>query len=138
MTGVIALALALAIAACGPRQADPPTLSPVAPPPPIDAPVMSMVTSIVVLDECPDAKHLDSKRTSREIQELIGPCTRVPGGGAHFSATLSPDGRVELASPSGDPGGGVVPTCVVQQLKQLRHKLALKSPCRFDVILDER
>lgn len=132
-----ATVLGVALVACGPRQADPPTAEPVAPPP-FDAPAMSMVTSIVVLDACPDAKRLDSKRTSREIQELIGPCKRIPGGAAHFSATLLPDGRVELASPSGDPAGGVVPTCVVQQLKQLRHKLALRSPCRFDVTLDER
>jgi len=99
---------------------------------------LNLVTSSVVVEACPDSKKLSSKRASREIEELVGPCTRVPGGAAHFSATLMPGGRVELASPTGDPDDGVVPTCVVQNAKQLKHKLALTNPCRFEVRLNER
>jgi hypothetical protein len=97
-----------------------------------------MTTIEVTIEACPNAKQLDSRRTTTEIQELVGPCTKVPGGAAHFSATLLPDGRVELASPSGDPNEGIVPTCLVQTQTQLRHKLRLTKPCKFDVKLEQR
>ena len=95
-------------------------------------------TSLMVVDACPQSKKIDPKRATKEIEELIGPCTTIPGGKAHFSATLLPDGRVELASPTGDPSRGVVPTCLLQSQSQLRHRLRLTKSCRFDVTLDER
>lgn len=101
-------------------------------------PGVSMVSSSVVVEACPDSPKMNSKQAAREIEELVGPCTKVPGGAAHFSATLLPGGRVELASPSGDPAAGVVPTCLVQTLGQLKHKVQLTSPCKFDVKLEER
>jgi hypothetical protein len=121
--------------------------TPARPPPkpkPKPAPVaeperpMSMVTSAVIVDACPDWKRIDPARAGKEIEELVGPCSKVPGGAAHFSATLEPGGRVELASPSGDPGAGTVPTCVVQTARQLKHRIRLRSPCKFDVKLEER
>ena len=124
----------LVVAACGPPA---PTTPPPPPPPPAARP-LSLVTSFVVLEECPNAKTLDTKRAQKEIEELVGPCTKVPGGVAHFSATLLPDGRVELASPAGDPEMGVVPTCLVQTQAQLRHKLRLTKPCKFDVRLEQQ
>jgi hypothetical protein len=99
---------------------------------------ISLVTSMVVVEAGPDSKHLDTKVANREIDELVGPCKKVPGGAAHFSATLMPGGRVELASPAGDPSEGVVPTCLVQNLSQLKHKLKLTKPCKFDVRLEQR
>jgi hypothetical protein len=96
------------------------------------------VTSVVVIDACPDSKKFDSKAANREIEELVGPCKKVPGGAAHFAAILLPGGQVELASPSGDVSEGVVPTCVLQQRKQLRHKLRLSKACKFDVKLEQR
>jgi hypothetical protein len=93
---------------------------------------------MVIVEACPDAKQLDTKRATREIEELLGPCKKVPGGAAHFSATLLPGGRVELASPSGDPTDGVVPTCVLRNATQLRHKLRLDKACKFDVVLEQR
>ena len=99
---------------------------------------ISMVTSAIVFDACPSSKQLNPKLAKKEIEELIGPCTTVPGGAAHFSATLLPGGRVELASPSGDPAMGVVPTCLMQTQKQLKHRLRLAKPCKFDVKLEER
>ena len=53
-------------------------------------------------------------------------------GAAHFSATLLPNGRVELGSPTGDPTMGMVPTCLLQNASQLKHKLRLKESCKFD------
>jgi hypothetical protein len=99
---------------------------------------ISLITSMVIVEACPDSKQLDSKLANREIEELLGPCKKVPGGAAHFSATLLPGGRVELASPSGDPIGGVVPTCVLRTATQLRHKLRLAKACKFDVKLEQR
>jgi hypothetical protein len=132
------------LAACSgaPKQPDPPP-----PPPPIDAAIdaepepalTNLVTSSVVVEACPDAKKLASAQARKEIAELVGPCTRVPGGAAHFSATLMPSGAIQLGSPTGgNPDEGVVPTCVVQTARQLKHKLSLASPCRFDVKLNER
>ena len=132
-----------ALAACSgaPKQTPPPPVV-------IDAGVdtvpdperMNMVTSSVVVEACPDAKKLASAQARKEIAELVGPCTKVHGGAAHFSATLMPDGSIRLASPTGDDpaGEGMVPTCVVQNAKQLKHKLTLTAPCRFDVALNER
>jgi len=99
---------------------------------------IAMVTSFVMVDACPEAKLLDTKAATREIDELVGPCKKVPTGSAHFSATLLPGGRVELASPSGEPTEGVVPTCLLQNAKQLKHKLRLKTACKFDVKLEQR
>lgn len=118
----------------------PPPVEP-PPPPPIDAPPaepISLVTSMVIVEACPDSKRLDSKLANREIDELVGPCKKVPGGNAHFSATLLPGGRVELASPSGDATEGVVPTCLLQNAAQLKHKLKLTKACKFDVKLEQR
>jgi len=93
---------------------------------------------MVIVEACPDSRQLDAKLANREIDELVGPCKKVPGGAAHFSATLMPGGRVELASPSGDPTEGIIPTCLVQSAGQLKHKLRLARACKFDVKLEER
>ena len=121
----------MALMACGHPAA------PAKPPPPPGR-AIALVTSFVVLEACPNAKTLDTRRAQLEIEELVGPCTKVPGGAAHFSATLMPGGQVELASPSGDPEMGIVPTCLVQTQAQLRHKLRLAKPCKFDVRLEQR
>lgn len=99
---------------------------------------ISLVTSMVIVEKCPDSKRLDTQLANKEIDELVGPCKKVPGGAAHFSATLLPGGRVELASPAGDPSEGVVPTCLVQNAGQLKHKLKLTKACKFDVKLEQR
>jgi hypothetical protein len=131
----LAVLACFAMGSCTPKP--PPAKPPVTPEEPPGR-QRSMVTSFVVVNECPDSPKMSSKQAAKEIDELVGPCTSVPGGGAHFSAILLPDGRVELASPAGDPSAGVVPTCVVQTATQLRHKVKLKSPCKFDVKLEER
>jgi hypothetical protein len=114
----------------------PPPPPPKQEPPPSDP--ISLVTSMVIVEACPDSHRLDTKLANREIDELVGPCKKIPGGNAHFSATLLPGGRVELASPSGDTSEGIVPTCIMQHATQLRHKLKLAKACRFDVKLEQR
>ena len=132
---VLAVLAWLATASCAHKPAASSTST--GPPGPAERP-RSMVTSSVVLDACPDSPRMSAKQAAREIDELVGPCTTIPGGAAHFAAILLPDGRIELASPTGDPAEGVVPTCVVQTAAQLRHKLKLKGACKFDVKLEER
>jgi hypothetical protein len=128
--------LLLGLIAC--HHATPPPPPP--PPPPMPPPTrsMSIVTSMVVVDACPGSKKLDRKAATKEIEALVGPCQKVPGGAAHFSATLLPNGGVELASPSGDQDEGIVPTCVLESKAAFHHKLHVAQPCRFDVKLEER
>ena len=135
--GILAI---VAVAGCWRASAPIAQTEKSASPPPDAAPSepISLVTSMVVVEACPDARRLDSKLANREIEELLGPCKKVPGGAAHFAATLLPGGRVELASPAGDPTEGVVPTCLVQHVGQLRHKLRLTRACKFDVKLEQR
>lgn len=120
--------------ALGCQHASPP------PPPPMTPPTrsVSIVTSMVVVEACPVSKKLDQKAATKEIEQLVNPCTKVPGGAAHFSATLMPDGRVELGSPEGKFDEGVVPTCVLHSKAAFRHRLRIEKPCRFDVQLEER
>jgi hypothetical protein len=136
------LAIAVVVTGCWRGSTPVAQNDPGNPPPPDAAAVpsepISLVTSMVVVGACPDSRRLDTRVANREIDELLGPCKKVPGGAAHFSATLLPGGRVELASPAGDPTEGVVPTCIVQHLGQLKHKLRLTKPCTFDVRLEER
>lgn len=114
--------------ACGPKRHDcPPVVEPI-----------SLVTSMVVVEGCPDSKKLDTRQATREIEELVGPCKKIPGGTAHFAATLLPGGQIELAAPSGDPNEGVVPTCAVQNAAQIRHRIKLTYACKFDVKLEQR
>ena len=98
--------------------------------------VASGVNATVIVSKCPDAARVNVKAAQEAIQRLVGPCASVPGGRAHFSATLQPGGNIVLASPEGDPAEGVVPTCVLQN--KLSHRIRLKSPCALDVQLDER
>lgn len=94
------------------------------------------VNATVIVAKCPDVKRVNVRTAQDAIQKLVGPCATVPGGRAHFSATLMPGGRIELASPEGDKAEGVVPTCVLQN--RLVHRVLLRSPCALDVQLDER
>ncbi|HEU4612662.1 MAG TPA: hypothetical protein VFS15_11320, partial [Kofleriaceae bacterium] len=101
------LAIAVVVTGCW-RGGTPSAQSdqgPPSPPPPdaAQSEPISLVTSMVVVGACPDSRRLDTRVANREIDELLGPCKKVPGGAAHFSATLLPGGRVELASPAGDP-----------------------------------
>ena len=99
-------------------------------------PSMSIVNAAVVVASCPDAPKMNSRLAQVSIEKLVSPCKKVPGGAAHFAATLQPGGRIELASPTGDPAEGVVPTCVLTH--KLQHQVFLKKPCMFDVQLEAR
>jgi hypothetical protein len=124
---------ALFVAACAGKSVPPPEPAESAP---AEGPVASGVNATVIVSKCPDAAHVNVKAAQDAIQRLVGPCASVPGGRAHFSATLQPGGNIVLASPEGDPAEGVVPTCVLKN--KLSHRIPLRSPCALDVQLDER
>jgi hypothetical protein len=129
-----ALAGGLAVLACAGNPAPPPDQGE---PPDEAEPTMARgVNATVIVSKCPDAQRIKVRTAQDAIQKLVGPCAKVPGGKAHFSATLLPGGTIELASPAGDPAEGVVPTCVLHN--RLLHRVPLKSPCTLDVELDER
>lgn len=101
-----------------------------------EGPDITNMNATVVVKDCPDAsKGTTSKSANTAIRKLVSPCSKVPGGVAHFAATLLPGGRIELASPEGDATQGVVPTCVLES--QLKHSVPLRSPCKLDVRLEE-
>ncbi|MDC3957266.1 hypothetical protein [Polyangium jinanense] len=99
-------------------------------------PDIGVVDATVVVETCPDSKTMNAKAAHAAIQKLVEKCSTVPNGNAHFSTTLMPGGRIMLASPSGNPDDGVVPTCVLSN--QLTHRVYLRQPCKFDVKLEER
>jgi hypothetical protein len=98
--------------------------------------VTSMVNASAVISACPDARRMNARAATDAVSKLVEPCARVPGGKAHFSATLLPGGKIELAAPDGKVAEGVVPTCVLSH--GLTHKVLLNKPCTFDVQLEER
>lgn len=137
------LAYAVVVACCGGGLAVPACAGSHAPPPdqggpaPTAEPILaSGVNATVIVGKCPDASRMKVRTAQEAIQRLVGPCATVPGGRAHFSATLQPGGKIELASPEGNPAEGVVPTCVLQN--RLVHRVLLRQPCTLDVQLDER
>jgi len=117
----------LLLAACAPRADDA-----------SDVPrtVTSMVDASAVIGACPDGRKMNARAAADAINKLVEPCAQVPGGKAHFAATLLPGGKIELASPEGKVAEGVVPTCVLRH--GLGHKVLLSKPCTFDVKLEER
>lgn len=96
----------------------------------------SLVSASSMVSVCPDSKRMSVKAASEAIERLVQPCASVPGGEAHFAATLLPGGRIELAAPDGNTAEGVVPTCVLRNA--LQHRVLLRRPCRFEVRLEER
>jgi hypothetical protein len=95
--------------------------------------VIELVTSFVV-QKCPDAPKMNSHKAETALRQMLAPCDKVPGGSAHFAATLMPGGRIELAAASGEPTDGVVPLCVLKHT--LTHPVSLEKPCTFDVRLE--
>ncbi|MCC6554568.1 MAG: hypothetical protein IT372_16435 [Polyangiaceae bacterium] len=134
MSHVLRLAAGLvALYACGCAPAPAP-----APAPPEEpaAPPMSLMNTTVVATTCPDITKQNARAAEISIRRLVEPCAKVPGGAAHFTATMLPGGRIELGSPEGDPTEGTIPTCVVKN--GLSHRIMLRKPCVFRVQLEER
>ena len=103
------------------------------------APTVAQVVTSFVVQKCPDAPKMNSRKAETALRQMLSPCDGVPGGGVpggsvHFAATLMPGGRIELASAVGEPREGVVPICVLKHT--LTHPVSLERPCTFDVRLE--
>ena len=123
-----ALGLGFALTASCARTKPPEAVTPKPAPP-----VSQVITSFVV-QKCPDAPKMNSRKAETALRQMLSPCDKVPGGSVHFKATLMPGGRIELASPSGEPDDGVVPICALKHT--LTHPVFLERPCTFDVRLE--
>jgi hypothetical protein len=97
-------------------------------------PPVSQVIASFVVQKCPDATKMNSQKAETALRQMLSPCDKVPGGSVHFTATLMPGGRIELASPSGAADDGVVPICALKHT--LTHPVSLEKPCAFDVRLE--
>ena len=131
-----ALALAASCALLSGACASKPARSPAVAPAALPRTVTSMVNASAIIEACPDARKMNARTAAETINKLVDPCASVPGGSAHFSATLMPGGKIELAAPDGKVAEGVVPTCVLSH--GLSHQVYLSHPCTFDVQLEER
>ena len=99
-----------------------------------EEPLVAQILTSFVVQACPDARKMNSRAAETALRQLISPCDKVPGGDAHFSATLMPGGRIALGPGSGESTEGVVPVCVLKHT--LTHPVALERPCTFDVRLE--
>ena len=106
-------------------------------PPPAE-PQISLVTSFVVVEACPEAKKLDTRLATREIEELVGRASQSRAARRTSRRRSCPVDASSSQSPSGDPAEGIIPTCLVQSAGQLKHKLRLTKSCKFDVKLEQR
>jgi hypothetical protein len=97
-------------------------------------PTVAQVETSFVVQKCPDAAKMNSRKAETALRQMLSPCDKVPGGSVHFAATLMPGGRIELTSAQGEPGEGVVPICVLKHT--LTHPVSLERPCTFDVRLE--
>ena len=102
------------------------------PPPPAAKPTVTIVESSVMLVDCP--AKLQPKQAKETITGLVEGCSSVPGGRARFVAVLEPDGAVTITAPDGSTQG-TIPICVLSH--KLKHKLAIKKPCKVDVQIEE-
>ena len=132
MRSDVGLAVALFVLgslACGSKQsAAPPAQAPT------EERALHVVSATVLTNGCDNLGKADAKLAESAMTKLVDGCTEVSGGKFIFTATLLPGGRIEIAPGKDQPP--VVPICVLKN--ELRHKMAIKSPCTLDVELDEK
>jgi hypothetical protein len=125
----VAAAIAITCAcACAPQG---PTASPGA-----EAPrgrAAQIVNATILTNDCQKLGTSSAQQAERAMYDLVEDCRSVPGGSAHFAATLQPGGRIEITSVPGY--ADVVPICVLKH--SLLHKVPLAKPCRLDVKIEE-
>jgi hypothetical protein len=127
-----AVASGVLLASCTRRIAHPPAEA--KSPSTASGPSIASAGTSFVVEDCPDAKKMDSKGVEAAMRKLTEPCHAVNAPAADFLATLVPGGRIELASRGKDGADGVIPMCVVKN--SLTHSVALKQRCTFNVKLE--
>lgn len=99
-----------------------------------ESPAVGFVDATIMFTNCGKVAKMNARSAQRTMRLLVEACEEVPGGSAEFTATLSPDGRIELAALDG--GLGTVPTCVLRH--ELKHKVAVSKPCTMQVRMTEK
>lgn len=92
-----------------------------------------IVNATILTNGCQKLGTTSAQLAERAMYDLVEDCRSVPGGSAHFGATLQPGGRIEITSTPGT--ADVVPICVLKH--SLLHKVPLAKPCRLDVKIEE-
>jgi hypothetical protein len=129
-----ALSFVVLLASCTRRAAHPPAEAKSPAPASGTGPSVASGGTSFVVEDCPDAKKMDSKAVEAAMRKLTEPCHDVNTPAADFLATLVPGGRIEIASRGKDGTEGVIPICVVKN--RLTHSVALKQRCTFNVKME--
>jgi hypothetical protein len=93
-----------------------------------------VVNATILVNGCEGFGRANGKLAEKALYQLVEGCATVPGGSAQFSATLEPNGRIEIGAAAGEPD--VVPICVLRHA--LVHRVPLSQPCRLDVKIEEQ
>ena len=127
------LPILVVFAACAPKG---PASEPNAnvPPPQPASRAAQVVNATILVNGCGGFGRTNGKLAERAMYQLVESCSTVPGGSAQFSATLEPNGRIEIGAAAGQPG--VVPICILKHA--LVHRVPLSQPCRLDVKIEEQ
>lgn len=131
----LSILLAITALSCA-RGHDPtPSVAPVpsAPKEEDARPSIGLVDATIMFTDCGVVSNMNAQRAQRTMRQLVEACNEVPGGTAQFTATLLPNGRIELANADG--GLGTVPICVLHH--ELKHKVVVKKPCIMQVQMSE-
>jgi hypothetical protein len=127
--------LIITVLSCARGHEPPPSAAPAPSAPQEDSsPSIGLVDTTMMFTDCGVVSNMNAKHAQSTMRHLVEACNEVPGGTAQFTATLLPNGRIELASIDG--GLGTVPICVLHH--ELKHNVAVKKPCIMQVQMSER
>jgi len=133
--GSLGLLLLMATSACTRAHEPEPSTAPAASVEPVEeTPAVGFVDATIMFTNCGKVANMNARSAQKTMRQLVEACEEVPGGAAEFTATLSPDGRIELATVDG--GLGTVPLCVLRH--ELKHKVRVSKPCTMHVRMTER
>jgi hypothetical protein len=102
---------------------------------PDDLPPVGFGDATIIFTDCGKVSNMNAKLAQKTMRRLVEACNEVPGGTAQFTATLLPDGHIELAT-SADGGLGTVPVCVLHH--ELKHNVVVSKPCTMQVQMTEK
>jgi hypothetical protein len=128
---LVAAVVALAGLVVGCRSGAAPAPATATPAPSGSGRDIALIDTTVVIKDCPESSKLDPAVLDRTLRKFVEGCSSVPGGSTLLSATLAPNGRIELGAPD-----GMVPACMLKN--PLVHQLPLKLACRTEVRVEEK
>lgn len=123
----------LLLVACAPKEraAEPTAKAPGTQP---ASRAAEVVNATILVNGCEGFGRANGKLAEKTMVGLVEGCSSVPGGSAKFSATLEPNGRIEIEAVAGQPD--VVPICILRH--SLTHRVPLSQPCRLDVKIEQQ